>query len=44
MRNYRLVVRKHELIEYQQREFYAINHSFIIKIKYMINIGIIALK
>lgn len=28
MRNYRLVVRKHELIEYQQREFYAINHSF----------------
>ena len=28
MRNYRLVVRKHELIEYQQREFYAINHNF----------------
>ena len=28
MRNYRLVVRKHELIEYQQREFYAISHNF----------------
>ena len=28
MRNYRLVVRKHELIEYQQREFYTVNHNF----------------
>lgn len=28
MKNYRLVVRKHELIEYQQREFYTINHNF----------------
>lgn len=27
MRNYRLVVRKHELIDYQHREFFAINHN-----------------
>lgn len=28
MRNYRLVVRKHELIDYQQREFFAVSHNF----------------
>lgn len=28
MRNYRLVVRKHELIDYQHREFFAINHNY----------------
>ena len=33
MRNYRLVVRKHELIDYQQREFFAISHNFYNKDK-----------
>ncbi|MGN1181533.1 MAG: helix-turn-helix domain-containing protein [Faecalibacillus sp.] len=28
MRNYRLVVRKHELVDYQQREFFAVSHNF----------------
>lgn len=33
MRNYRLVVRKHELVGYQQREFFSINHNFYEKDK-----------
>lgn len=33
MRNYRLVVRKHELIDYQKREFFSVNHNFYKKNK-----------
>lgn len=28
MKNYRLVVRKHELVDYQQRDFFRVNHNF----------------
>lgn len=28
MRNYRMVVRKHELIDYEKREFFAVNHNY----------------